>query len=37
MPRLKDNIEMDLEALGWEGLSWIGFMWLRIQISGELL
>jgi hypothetical protein len=37
VPRLKDNIEMDLVALGWGGLGWIGFMWLRIQISGGLL
>jgi hypothetical protein len=37
MRRQKDDIEMDLKALGWESVGWIGFMWLRIQTSGRLL
>jgi hypothetical protein len=33
--RLEDNIEMDLQEVGWR--KWIGLIWLRIGKSGRHL
>jgi hypothetical protein len=34
--RREDNIEMDLQEVGW-GESWTGLIWLRIGTGGGLL
>jgi hypothetical protein len=33
--RWEDNIQMDLQELGWE--AWTGLIWLRTQTDGGLL